>query len=315
MTTPLNPNEKADVVRESIYNAHVVEIVPIHESLRILRIEPDVESIRFMPGQYLSLGLGKWEHGDSLEVAESEEHGHLIQRAYSISCPILDDTGKIVRANDLDYLEFYITLVSHSLPHPPSLTPRLFHLNVGDRLWVGKHAHGNYTLRSGHTEEHLVFVATGTGEAPHNGMIVELLSKGYNGPITSIVCVRQRQDLGYLRQHMELERQFPNYQYVPLTTREPENISPTRDDYIGKRYVQDVFRNWEEIVPRQPKPNPKTSQVYLCGNPAMIGAPQSLQQVPRIYPTPIGVVEILERQGFRLDQPRLPGNIHTEKYW
>lgn len=315
MTTPMKSNEKPDVVRESLYNAHVTEIVPLHESLRVLRIVPDAAPLSFLPGQYIGLGLGTWETGDSLENAEPEERGHMIQRAYSISCPVLNKAGQLVRASDLPYLEFYITLVSHSRPHPPSLTPRLFHLKVGDRLWIGKHPRGNYTLRPHGIEDHLVFVATGTGEAPHNVMIAELLSQGHQGPITSLVCVRQRRDLGYLQQHQELERRFPNYRYVPLTTREPENISPHRSDYIGKSYVQDVFRNWESIVTQQSQPTPETSHVYLCGNPAMIGVPKSLQQVPRIYPKPVGMVEILEQQGFRLDQPRLPGNIHIEKYW
>lgn len=315
MTSPMKSNEKAEEVWESIYNAKVVEIIPIHESLRILRVVPDSGPIRFLPGQYIGLGLGTWEDGDINEVEEPDELRHLIQRAYSISSPILDDEGRLVRASELSYLEFYVTLVSHARPHPPSLTPRLFDLAIGDRLWVGQHPRGSYTLRPSREEDHLVFVATGTGEAPHNVMIAELLSQGHRGPITSLICVRQRKDLGYLKQHRELEHKYPNYRYVPLTTREPENISPMHAEYVGKQYVQDVFRNWSSIVTQQPKPTPQTSQVYLCGNPAMIGVPKSLQQVPRIYPKPIGMVEILEGQGFRLDQPRLPGNVHIEKYW
>jgi ferredoxin--NADP+ reductase len=35
------------------------------------------------------------------------------------------------------------------------------------------------------------------------------------------------------------------------------------------------------------------------------------------YPKPTGVIEILEKRGFRLDQPsvKMKGNIHFEEYW
>lgn len=315
MTTPMPSHEKAIKIRERLYNAHVADILPIHESLRVIRIVPDSGPLSFIPGQYIGLGLGSWETGDSLEKVEPEEHGHVIQRAYSISSPIFDNAGRIARADQLDFLEFYIMLVTHSQPHPPSLTPRLFQLKVGDRLWMGTKPRGSYTLRPYGSEDHLFFVATGTGEAPHNAMIAHLLSRGHTGPITSLVCVRLRKDLGYLRQHRELERRFPNYRYIPLTTREPENISPQHLDYVGKHYVQDVFHNWESFLPEQPKPIPENSHVYLCGSPTMIGFPESLLEVPRVYPQPTGMVEILEQQGFRIDQPRRPGNIHVEKYW
>lgn len=315
MTTPIPSPEKSTLMRESIYNARVTEILSLHESLRVLRIVPDTGPLTFTPGQYVSLGLGRWESGDRLENVEQAELGHMIKRAYSISSPILDNEGRLVRADALDYLEFYITLVTHLRPHPPSLTPRLFHLKVGDRLWMGTQPRGSYTLRPYGPEDHIVFMATGTGEAPHNAMIADLLSRGHEGPITSLVCVRLRRDLGYLKQHAELEARYPNYRYSPLTTREPENISPKHSRYVGKRYIQDVFRSWEESLPQQPLPTPETSHVYLCGNPAMIGVPKSLQQIPRVYPKPTGMVEILEQLGFRLDQPRRPGNIHIEKYW
>ena len=42
----------------------------------------------------------------------------------------------------------------------------------------------------------MLFLATGTGEAPHNYMLWELLRRGHTGRILSACCVRYRRDLG-----------------------------------------------------------------------------------------------------------------------
>ncbi len=317
MTTSAESNSEGAAGRPQRYNARVVEIIAIHESLRIFRIQPDVGPIHFLPGQYIGLGLGNWERGAPDEVVSSSRRDQIIERAYSISCPILNESGRLVPPSEMEVLEFYVTLVSRApaVPGKISLTPRLFHLQPGDPLWIGKQAKGTYTLRPCAPSDHLVFVATGTGEAPHNAMITELLAKRHPGPITNVVCVRQRRDLGYRKQHEQLERQFPNYRYMWLTTREPENLDSSHAAFVGKRHLQDVFQNWDSWIGGDRLLDPRTCHVYLCGNPAMIGTPRSLRHHPRVYPTPTGMVETLEQRGFRLDQPRIPGNIHIEKYW
>jgi hypothetical protein len=50
----------------------------------------------------------------------------------------------------------------------------------------------------------------------------------------------------------------------------------------------------------------------------MIGIPAKNKETNTWhYPEPLGVIEILERQGFVADNPALKreGNIHFEKYW
>ncbi len=58
-----------------------------------------------------------------------------------------------------------------------------------------------------------------------------------------------------------------------------------------------------------------TTHVYLCGSPAMIGLPRRTPGGEDHFPEPTGMVEVLVRLGFRLDEPRRPGNIHFEKFW
>ena len=60
---------------------------------------------------------------------------------------------------------------------------------------------------------------------------------------------------------------------------------------------------------------PKNTHVFLCGNPEMIGTPHRTHDPLRRYPRPMGMVKVLERQGFRVDLPHETGNIHFETYW
>jgi len=125
-------------------------------------------------------------------------------------------------------------------------------------------------------EATVLFLGTGTGEAPHNAMAIELLRKGHVGPIVAAVSVREWNDLGYLGKHLLLE------------------------GLLGSEFGIEL--------------DPGSDHVFMCGNPAMIGLPEG-SGAEAVYPKPEGVVEILERRGFKLDRRNDPGNIHYEEYW
>jgi ferredoxin--NADP+ reductase len=228
---------------------------------------------------------------------------------------MLDDAGALVGAGDLDFLEFYISLIRQADEHPPALTPRIFALEPGSRIFFGPHIHGRYTLANIARDANVIFVATGTGEAPHNAMTAQLLKTGHRGRIVSTTCVRRKSDLGYATTHRRLEAMFPSYRYVALTTREPENLDASRPDYVGRRYVQNYFESGAACEETGLRPDPANTHVFLCGNPDMIGAPLGTHDASRRYPQPRGMVEILEGLGFHVDRPHQPGNIHFEKFW
>ena len=71
--------------------------------------------------------------------------------------------------NDLDFLEAYITFGATADGHAPALTPRIFGLAAGDRIACAS-CIGHYTLDNVARDANVIFVATGTGEAPHNAM-------------------------------------------------------------------------------------------------------------------------------------------------
>ena len=81
---------------------------------------------------------------------------------------------------------------------------------------------GHYNLNGLKNTDQVVFFSTGTGEAPHNAMIWELLTKGHKNPIVSCVCTRYRADQAYRSLHEKLEKQFNNYKVIYLATREKE---------------------------------------------------------------------------------------------
>jgi len=299
------------------YNAVVAGVRHLHDDLLRLTVVPDFGQLDFEAGQYTVLGMGGWEPrlaGCQEETLDEAAKEKMILRAYSISSPIFDDGGDLWRSPEHAELEFYITIVRFAAKHPPALTPRLFLLKAGDRLHVGPKAHGHYSLAPVGPDDTVIFAATGTGEAPHNAMLVELLSRGHKGRIFSLVCARHRRDLGYLAEHRRLEAMFPQYRYLPLTTREPENLDPTLPGYVGKRYLQDYIASGDFEREAGVELTPEGTHCFLCGSPDMIGAPQHMRGQPA-EPPPRGMVAVLEARGFRVDHPGERGNIHFEKYW
>jgi ferredoxin--NADP+ reductase len=281
-------------------------------------VRPDWGSTSFLPGQYTVLGLGNWEprvDGVDTEELSEEDQRKLLKRAYSFSCPMLDDAGHLVPPTYGEHLEFYVVLVRHGEEHPPGLTPRMFHLAPGDRLFMGRKVTGHYTLDGVSPDDNVVFVATGTGEAPHNAMVAELLSMAHRGRLIAVTCVRYRRDLGYEATYRELERRYSNLRYLTLTTREPENLEPSLHQYVGRRYLQDFFASVDFERTSGLSLDPAHTYVFLCGNPHMIGAPLRGQTGPQRYPNPRGMVEVLEARGFTADESDKPGNIRFEKYW
>jgi ferredoxin/flavodoxin---NADP+ reductase len=297
-----------DELRGEHYNATITYFEPTHSDLWVLRVKPDRGEISHLPGQYASLGLGYWEAriDDAEDPRLDEQWEKLVRRSYSISSRMFDEHGYLSGEEGAEELEFYIVLVPPTDDNVPGLTPRLALKRPGDRIYLGPKVAGRYTLAPVTDPMGTVlFFSTGTGEAPHNAMVVELLRKGHRGPILSAVSVRQWADLGYMDQHRELESRYPNYRYVAM---------PTREADVPKRYLQTLIS--EDVLGTEYgiRLDPDATHVFLCGNPAMIGLPEEVDGTLR-YPETTGVVELLAGRGFTLDHRKERGNIHFEEYW
>ena len=298
-----------DELRDEHYNATLTHIREHNEELWVMKVRPDEPIEPFAAGQYTTLALGYWEPraDDASEEFDPGQQEKMARRSYSVSSSIVDrDSGELVPTHPED-VEFYIVKVRPGQEEIPALTPRIFLKEEGDRIFMSRKFTGRYTLDGVEPEDNVVFLSTGTGEAPQNAMTAELLRRGHEGRILNLVCVRYKADLAYIPEQEIVEEKWPNYRYSVLTTREPENEG-------NKVYIQDLVRSGEiEDILGAPL-DPATTHVFLCGNPAMIGLPKWDGDEPT-FPEPVGVCELLHERGFTIDHLKTRGNVHYEEYW
>jgi ferredoxin--NADP+ reductase len=271
-------------------------------------VRPDSPIPAYDAGQWITIGVGMWEPRvpglppEKLAQAETES---IVRRPFSVSSPILRDGElRLLRPEEEDFYELYITL-PRDRPVPPVMVARLFALELGARLWVDSRPRGENTLQDVRPAADVLFAATGTGEAPHNRMIWDLLGRGHPGRIASVVTTRRCADQAYREVHEHVMQLFPNYRYAAIATREPGEPRP---------HLQEMLRSGELEERAGFALDPARTHVFLCGNPDMIGAPRIVGD-DVVYPSALGMVEILERQrGFHSQSRRGCMNIHFERY-
>jgi ferredoxin/flavodoxin---NADP+ reductase len=306
-----SPEERYERLREENYNATITWIREHNPDLWVMRIRPDEPIEPFKPGQYTTLGLGFWEPraDDASEDFDEnpEQREKMARRSYSVSSSIIDENSELVEPHP-EEVEFYVVQVPPDQEEIPALTPRIFAKGLDDRIFMSHKFTGRYTLDDVVPDDNIVFLSTGTGEAPQNLMTAHLLRNDHQGRILQVVCVRYRKDLAYTDQQQIVVERFPNYRYVTLTTREPENEG-------NKVYIQDLVESGDVEKALGATLDPATTHVFLCGNPAMIGLPKWDDDGTMHFPGLRGVCEILHEQGFRIDHLRDRGNVHYEEYW
>lgn len=300
--------DKIEQLRAANYNTTIRDIRMANEELWVVRVVPDEPIEPYKPGQYTTLALGFWEPraDDAADPLDPGQEEKMARRSYSVSSSIIDESGKLLPAHT-DFVEFYIVKVRPDQVELPALTPRLFTKGEGDRLYMGRKFTGRYTLDGVESTDNIVFLSTGTGEAPQNNMTAELLRRKHQGSILNVVCVRYRADLAYTDQHEVLMERYPNYRYLTLTTREPENEG-------NKMYIQDLVASGRLEEELGSPLDPASTHVFLCGNPAMIGLPTWDGDVPT-FPDSLGVCQQLHERGFTIDHHKTRGNVHYEEYW
>ncbi|MEW6742482.1 MAG: ferredoxin--NADP reductase [Planctomycetota bacterium] len=265
-------------------NARVVQRIEVAPGLIILRVVPEGwELPDFEPGQFAVLGLpGSAPRCKSSDPEETPSPpDKLINRAYSIA------SSSVVK----EYLEFYVTLVSSG-----ALTPRLFHLQVGDALFLGKKITGAFTLDELPPGVNVVFMATGTGLAPYMSMMRTYLAKMAGRRLAVVHGARHSWDLGYRSELHTLQTLFEYFDYIPIVSR-PKDEKVAWTGFTG--YVQDVWTRGCITELWGFAPTPENTHILLCGNPAMIEH----------------CMKLLESQGFREHTKKHPGQLHAEKYW
>lgn len=267
-------------VPEDVYNARLIHREDLNGALSRFHVKlDDGSALDFEPGQYTTLGLIQRDENGAPVIGRRGPK--LLRRAYSIaSAPSATDA-----------VTFYIVRVDDG-----ALTPGLWQLQDGDRVFMDAKAKGTFTLKDVPRGVDMVFVGTGTGLAPFVSMIHQYR---HDPPWRKLVLfdgVRLAEDLGYLQEMTELAANDPTITYVPCVTREPVGTS-----YDGPRGRVTEFlapERFPEIAGFEM--NAESCHVFLCGNPAMI------EQVE----------DDLTDRGFTARDRKNPeGNLHFEKYW
>ena len=264
------------------YNATVIGREEINPQLLILRVKSDANLFEFKPGQFGVLGL----LGSAPRVAEAvpeEKPGEpdkMIRRAYSIASASLERR----------YVEFYLTLITSG-----QLTPRLFALKHGSRVFLGPKASGIFTIDRVAPEKAVVLIATGTGLAPYVSMLRTLLVNDDQRRFVVLHGARYSWDLGYRGELESLARLRPNFTYIPSITRPDQD--PHFHGHAGRIQTlmeQGVLEKESGIVL-----DPARAEVFLCGNPDMVKI----------------ATDLLQTKGFAAKGGASPVTIHVEEYW
>jgi ferredoxin--NADP+ reductase len=264
-------------------NAVVTQRIDFAPGLMILRVAPEGwELPLFKPGQFSVLGLpaAAPRAADASPEDPVPAPDSFIRRAYSIASS----------SNEREYLEFYIAQVKSG-----ALTPRLFALSVGDKVFLSPKATGMFTLDQVAPDQNLIFIGTGTGLAPYMSMIRTHVEANEPRKFFVLHGARNSWDLGYRTELFYLQRFARNFTYLP-TIDGPESEAVPWKGAVG--FAQD---HWSQGAIEQAwgfKPMPANTHVFLCGNPLMIAA----------------MLEVLGKEGFTVHTKQAPGQVHIEEF-
>lgn len=206
------------------YPCKVVRVQSVTECIRIYYVEyPESHHPNFKAGQFVMFDL----------PIESK----VTNRSYSIaSAP-----------NSSRILEFLIVL------NPDGMgTNHLFSKVVeGDTLLCSMPI-GKFSLPE-HIDRDICFICTGTGVAPFRSMIFDIYNRNLpHHNITLIYGARKICDLAYYQEFDALQQQHPEFQFIPVLSREDASIWNGAKGYVHQVY-QKLFID-----------SPDT-YFYLCG--------------------------------------------------
>lgn len=274
---------------QDIHNATLIARDMAHEDLGFFRIKyNDHEVPAFEPGQFATLGLPDPTPPDPDKPVRPGRGPKLIRRAYSIASP----------STQREHLEFYIVRVDDG-----KLTPTLWDVEVGQKLFMNKKIGGHFTLPSPTKSDDapdprrtFVMVGTGTGLAPFRSMYLTYKDQDRWDKFVLLDGCRVAQDLGYHDEMVQTAKEDERFVYLPTVTREPDG-----SDWSGRRgrvnalLEASAFKEAAGV-----EIDPETCHVFLCGNPAMIDQVEA---------------DLKDRGFVTHDRKNPDGGLHFERYW
>ncbi len=261
------------------YNATVTSKILLTPDLMILRVRTDEPRSKFKAGQFVRLGLfGKEPRSqNSAAPVKDAEPDKLIKRAYSIASADYDTLN----------FEFYISQIKSG-----QLTPRLFALEPGGRIWMDDRILGMFDINDTPDGVNIVMVATGTGLAPYISFLRSYIKDHQDKKLAVIHGAAKEWDLGYFTELTFLQNAFGNFYYFP-TLVDPDPTWNGLTGYIEKHVEAGLLEKEAGI-----ELNPDKTHVFLCGNPNMINS----------------LTELLTKKGYVKSSKKVEGSLHVEKF-
>jgi ferredoxin-NADP reductase len=216
----------------------------------------DGEAFDYIPGQFITF------------LMPSADSDKPVRRSYSVASI----------HGQSDEIEIAVGYVPEGLA-----TDILSQLNPGDSLTASGPFGRLILYPEKDVDKRLIMIATGTGITPYRAMIpqfAELLQTQKN-QVVVIQGVREREELLYAEDFLQLARAHDNFSYHACISRE---FPAAPEAYEHQGHVQAVFE--------QLQLDSANDVVYLCGNPNMID----------------DCFNLLKAQAFE------PANVRREKY-
>ena len=268
--------------KEEGLNSIITNVIKISPMMRIIRVKPDGWKLpEYKSGQFAVIGIPSKVKRYPLSTEEFKKNtpGALIKRAYSIAS-----------SSTQDYVEFYINVV-----HSGSLTPRIFNLDIGDKIWMSNTSNGIFTLDQVDDKKNILLIATGTGIAPYMSMI-RSNALHREGKIMIIHGAANSWDLGYQSELELLDVMMPNFTYYPTITNPDLEAAKWNGD---TRYIEEIWNDKSVTNKMGVDISSENTHLFLCGNPFMIDNM---------------IIEVAKHGFIEKDENNLEGNLHYEKF-
>ncbi len=238
----VDEDEDAEVISVRDFHTSVSRIEDLTPTIKAIFIKLD-STIHFQAGQYVQIHLPGLETSRAFSIANSPAQ--------------ISATGE---------LELNVRLL------PGGEVTSYIHeqLKVGDNLRISG-PYGRFFVRKS-APEPMLFFAGGSGLSSPRSMIQDLLDDQDETPITLIYGQRNKSELYYHQEFLELSAKYPHFAYVPALS-EPESD----DDWQGATgFVHEVANNHFQN-------DFSGYKAYLCGPPVMVEACVSMLMQGRLY--------------------------------
>ncbi len=117
------------------------------------------------------------------------------------------------------------------------MTPRLFNLGLGDRLWVSNKIIGVFALHDVPDGVNIAMIATGTGLAPYISFLRSHIADHQNIKLAVIHGAAYQWDLGYYSELTFIQNVFKNFYYFPTLLKADETWTGLRG------YIEEHLEN------------------------------------------------------------------------